>query len=96
MRRVDELTPERFLEYFEYCNLEYPFDPQFSVGLPIIDEWVILLYRETVSQADLDGLLARFTRDAEGSPIADLWGRIVRWGLTRGLSAPDGHPWEPR
>ena len=96
MRRLDDMTPEQFLESFEYFNLEYPMDPQFSVGLPIIDEWMILFYRETVSQADLDGLLARFTRDAEGSPIANLWGHVVRWGLARGLSVPDGHPWQPR
>lgn len=86
-------TPEQFLDAFEYFNRQYPGDPQFSVGIPIIRAWMNLRSRQTVSQADLDGLLDRFTADADGSQIGDLWGHIVRWGSALGLSVPYWTPW---
>ncbi len=86
-------TPEQFLEAFEYRSRKYPLDPQFSVGIPIIRAWMNLRSRQTVSQADLDGLLRQFAPDAEGTWIYDLWSHVVRWGAELELSVPSRHPW---
>lgn len=73
-----EITPEQFLDIFEYGSREYPAS-QFSDGLPIIRAWMDLLSRQTVSQVDLDELFDRFTGVAEGMRIYDLWIHLVRW-----------------
>jgi len=86
-------TPEQFLEAFEYRSREYPLDPQFSVGIPIIRSWMNLRSRQTVSQADLDGLLRQFAPDAEGTWIYDLWLHVRNWGWELGLSVPSRNPW---
>jgi DNA-binding NtrC family response regulator len=35
-------TPEQFLRNFEYLSHQYPSDPQFSEGIPIIRAWMDL------------------------------------------------------
>lgn len=87
-------TPEQFLRNFEYHSHQYPSDPQFSDGIPIIRAWMNLRSRRTVSQTDLDGLLNRFAAAGEGMHIYDLWLHVVRWGDELGLSTPWQHPWQ--
>ena len=93
--RVPKMTPELFLRRFEHHGGNSPGEPQFVVGIPIIREWIRLCSQPTVSQEDLDRLLAQFTRDVLGSQIADLWCHVVRWGQQLGLSVPREHepPW---
>jgi DNA-binding NtrC family response regulator len=88
-------TPEQFLEAFEHFSRE-AFDPQFTVGLPIIRAWMNLRSRRAVSQTDLDGLLERFVAAPEGSQLFDLWLHVVRWGDQLGLSVPNRSPWQER
>jgi hypothetical protein len=88
-------TPEQFLEAFEHFSRE-TFDPQFTVGLPIIRAWMNLRSRQAVSQTDLDGLLDRFVAAPEGSQLFDLWLHVVHWGDKLGLSEPNRSPWQER
>jgi len=88
---LPQRTPEQFLDAFEYFNREYSLDPQFTVGLPIIREWIGLRSKPTVSQADFDTLLDRFAAaraaDDYGSQLHDLWIHVRHWGTQLGLSA---------
>src|SRR5215470_10724596 len=94
--RVPKMTPEMFLRRFEYHGGNSPTEQQFVVGLPIIHEWIRLRSQPTVSQEDLDRLLAQFTRALYGgSQIADLWYHVVRWGQQLGLSVPREYPSHP-
>ena len=81
---LPQRTPEQFLDAFEYFNREYPLDPQFTVGLPIIREWIGLRSKPTVSQADFDTLLDRF---------AAARGRRLRLPASRFVDTPSalGH-----
>jgi hypothetical protein len=96
---MSSITPEKFLDVFQYHVIDHrrrhgrDRSDQFSDGLPIIRAWIDLRSRETVSQADLDGLLDRFAGTSEGMQIYDLWLHILRWGAELGLLVPERHPW---
>ena len=95
MTPLPEISPEQFLDQFEYRAAKYPLQRQWSVGLRIIRAWMNLRSQRTVSQDDLDGLLRQFTPDTECMPIYDLWIHVTLWGQELGLSVPERHPWAP-
>ena len=93
-RSPGRMAPELFLRRFENHGRNAPSEPQFSVGIPIIREWIRLRSQQTVSQEDLDRLLAQFSQDPYGgSQIADLYCHVTSWGRELGLSVPRDNPW---
>ena len=97
--RMTPMTPELFLSRFENHGRNNP-EPQFAVGIPIIREWIRLRPQQTVSQDDLDRLLAQFTQYVTGGMIGGtcipfLWDHVAAWGRELGLSVPDEPPWWP-
>lgn len=107
IRSPGRMTPELFLRRFENHGRKHnPMESQFAIGIPIIHEWIRLRSQPTVSQEDLDRLLAKFAQDPDGNQIADadlymhagsqigdLYSHVWSWGRELGLSVPRDNPW---
>jgi hypothetical protein len=79
------LDPEKFVAYFARVNRNDP-SQHWAFGLEVAEQWQSLSSQEQVSQADVDGLLARL-RDETccGTGWIEMRMHFERWAKQRGF-----------